>query len=165
MLKPIQEDDLAKAVGKFKTIFSPRPELASGKQKGETAPDYLALLQALQPEKKELKERFIVYVGSKIRSVDVGDVEAIYSENKSSFIITKEGRRYDVNYALDKLMTQLDDRQFFRTNRKIIVNIQAITEVNQFSKGKLKVNLKNPPGFDVFVSLERMTKFKKWLNR
>ena len=157
LLKPIQEDDLAKAVKKFKTIFK--------KEKTETAPDYLALLQALQPEQKELKERFIVYVGSKIRSVDVGDVEVIYSENKSTFILTKEGKRYDVNYALDKLIIVLDDRQFFRVNRKAILNISSIKEVHQFSKGKLKIDLKNSPGFDVFVSLERMTKFKKWLNR
>ena len=140
-------------------------KLFFSKKETELTPDFLELIQVLQPREKKLKERFIVYVGSKIRYVNVEEVEAIYSENKSSFIITKEGRRYDVNYALDKLLTQLDDRQFFRVNRKIIVNIQAITEVNQFSKGKLKVNLKNPPGFDVFVSLERMTKFKKWLNR
>ena len=155
LLKPIQKDDLSESISKFKKIFL---------QKEDLKIDYIQLLEALKPEKKQLKSRFMVQVGDKIRTINTADIELFYAENKTCFIITKEGKRYYVNYTLDKLSGLLSNESFFRINRKLIANINSIIETVPYSQSKLKVILKNTPGFDVFVPAERITAFKKWLN-
>jgi DNA-binding LytR/AlgR family response regulator len=157
LMKPIQEEELVRSLDKFRRYFN--------KDHGELVIDYAFLAKALQKEEETLKKRFMVQVGSKIRSVDVEDIHLFYAENKACFLITNEGKRYTINYTLEKLMPQLDSEQFFRLNRKIIVQITSIQEVYQFSKSRFKVTLKHSPGFDVFIPLERMGEFKRWMNK
>ncbi|MEN0004338.1 MAG: LytTR family DNA-binding domain-containing protein [Bacteroidota bacterium] len=157
LMKPLQAEDVSRALEKFDRLFHKRTE--------EEIPDYLTLLQALKPAKTDLKKRFLVQVGAKMRSVAIEEVHLFYAENKACFLITNEGRRYDINYTLEKLMQQLDETQFFRLNRKVIAHIQSIQEVYQFSKSRFRVTLTHSPGFDIFISLERMGAFKKWMNQ
>ena len=156
LMKPIQVPELAKTMAKFKRMFylADRP----------AALNYHALLTAINKSKSEFKKRFLVQIGKKIRSIDVGMIDLFYAENKACFLITNEGKKYDVNYTLEKLVSQLDQEQFFRLNRKIIVNIKSIEEVSQYSRTRYKVNLRRSPGFDVFIPTERIQEFKRWLN-
>lgn len=157
LMKPIQEEELERSLEKFYRLFS--------KTTNDSSADYSTLLKILQSQQKDFKQRFIIQVGAKIRSIDVEDIHLFYAQDKACFLITNSGKRYDINYTLENLMPQLDDKNFFKLNRKIIVNINSIQEVYQFSRSRYKVQVKHSPGFEVFVSSERMRAFKKWLNR
>jgi two-component system response regulator LytT len=156
LMKPVQEEELERSLKKFNRLFY--------KKKDPFLVDYAALLKALKSPQSALKKRFLIQVGSKIRSIDVENIHLFYAHNKACFLITNQGKRYDINYTLDKLISQLDSEQFFKLNRKIIVHIQSIEEVVQFSRSRYKVTLRYSPGFDVFISAERMSAFKQWLN-
>ncbi|MDT0540712.1 LytTR family DNA-binding domain-containing protein [Croceitalea sp. P059] len=156
LLKPIQQIELEKSLKKFEQIFR--------KSNTDFQVNYSKLIRDLEINRNNLKRRFLVQVGSKIRSIDINEIDLFYAENKSCFLVTRQQKIYDVNYTLEKLKNELDSEKFFRVNRKVIVKIEAIKEIHHFSKSRYKLELNNPLDFDVFISAERITDFKKWMN-
>ncbi|MCW3076366.1 MAG: response regulator transcription factor, partial [Bacteroidetes bacterium] len=61
------------------------------------------------------------------------------------------------------LSEQMDPKQFFRINRQFIVKLSAIENIHVYPKSKLQLDLQ-PAAGEVFVSLDKVTKFKDWLN-
>ena len=57
----------------------------------------------------------------------------------------------------------LNPRDFYRINRKFIVSNKSIDKIIKYSANKLKLTLKPPTDDEVFVSLEKYSDFKKWL--
>ncbi|MEM8526653.1 MAG: LytTR family DNA-binding domain-containing protein [Bacteroidota bacterium] len=156
LLKPVTMEGLIKAVEKYEKFYHTKPQ--------SSAVDY-EQLAALFQAKVKVKERFLVSVGSKIRTVETANIAYFFSEQGNTFLITTNGNIYDINYTLEKLMPTLDDDIFYRVNRKIIVHIQAIQEAYQFSKSKLRLELYPKAKFEVFVPLDRVVAFKKWMGR
>lgn len=155
LLKPVDYDELAAALDKFKTIRQPAgmPDLNS----------LLALLQ--KPRELDFRERFMVSLGTKIRSVEVRDVAYFFSEEKATFLVTKEGTSLPVEYSLDQVAGMLNPVQFFRVNRQFLVARAAIQTIHTYSAGKLKLDMLPAARHEVFVSLSRITEFKDWLGR
>lgn len=156
LMKPIKAIDLERSLEKFNRIFY--------KKNREPTINYSTLLRTLQTQTDELKKRFIVQVGAKIRSIDINDIHLFYAENRACFLFTNQGKRYDINYTLEKLMNQLDSAKFFRVNRKVIINIQAIKEIYKYSKNRYKLEIVHSLGFDIYIPSERISDFKKWIN-
>lgn len=156
LLKPIQLDDLQRGIEKFERIF----------QNTETTKlDYAPLMELLKKDQlSPLKKRFMVQAGAKIRSVDIPNIALFYAESKATFLVTKNGKRYDVSYTLEKLEAILDHAQFFRVNRKCILHIETIKEVYPFSKSRLRVEVYPKPSFEVYIPLDRIRSFKEWFN-
>lgn len=155
LLKPVDYDELAAALEKFKTIRQqpPLPDLNS----------LLALIQ--KPQEPAYKERFMVSLGTKIRSVEVTDIAYFFSEEKATFLVTKEGPSLPVDYSLDQVSGMLNPAFFFRVNRQFLVARPAIQTIHAYSAGKLKLDLLPASRHEVFVSLSRITEFKDWLGR
>lgn len=155
LLKPVDYEELAGALNKFKSLRS---------QPGQ--PDLSALLTLIQkPTDLAFKERFMVSLGTKIWSVEVGDVAYFFSEEKATFLVTKEGVSLPVEYSLDQLGSMLNPAQFFRVNRQFLAARRAIQTIHAYSAGKLKLELLPASRHEVFVSLSRIAEFKDWLGR
>jgi len=71
---------------------------------------------------------------------------------------------YIINEALSGLETKLNPKQFFKVNRKFIVNREAIETVVSFTNSRFKIELKNRNQAEIIVSRERSKTFKSWLN-
>lgn len=156
LLKPIQEEDLNKALEKYEALF-----LQSADQKL----DYKLLLELMKKKGDSFKKRFFVQVGDKMRYLNVEDIAMFYAENKACYVISHSGQRYYVNYTLEKLKLELNELTFHRLNRKVILNINTIEELVPYSKNKLLVKTKVDPGFQNFVSADNIKKLKNWMNR
>ncbi|WP_080059493.1 LytR/AlgR family response regulator transcription factor [Spirosoma aerolatum] len=155
LLKPVDYDELVNALDKFKTLRS----VAS-------SPDLTKLLQVVQQFRESpFKERFMVSIGTKIRSVETGEIAYFFSEEKATFLTTKEGQLLPLEYSLDQLTGMLNPSQFFRMNRQFLVARTAIQTIHVYSAGKLKVDLRPTPRQEVLVSLSRIADFKDWLGR
>lgn len=155
LLKPIDYDELAAALDKFKTIRQ-QPDLRD-------LNSLLALIQ--KPREPDFRERFMVSLGTKIRSVEVADVAYFFSEEKATFLITKEGVSLPVDYSLDQVAGMLNPAHFFRVNRQFLVARSAIHTIHAYSAGKLKLDLLPASRHEVFVSASRIAEFKDWLGR
>ncbi len=154
LLKPIRSRDLAESLNKFKSLRT------------STAIDFDNLLAQLQGKESAHKKRFLIQVGEKIKKVEVKEIAWFYVLEKAIYLKTFSGRSYPVEYTLDKLETMLNPADFFRINRKYIVNMEAISNMIAYSRGRVKLELTPPADdeMDTIVSIDRSADFKSWLN-
>lgn len=150
LLKPIQLEELEASLDKYQRWM----------ERKEPTVDYSLLIDAMRDQQKK---RFAVSVGDRVRSVPVEQIALFYAENKATFLLTSDGKRYDVPYTLERLTQLLPEDDFFRVNRKCIVRHDNVVEASRYSASKLKLQLHHAPGFDVFVSGERSRDFKGWM--
>lgn len=160
LLKPIDFVELTAAINKFKNLhwnseksLSSNPELVQH------------LLQGMN-QAKNYKKRFIVKYGDHIQFKLTDDTGYFYAEGKTVYLVLKENnRKYIIDHTLEELESQLlNPDQFFRINRKFIINIEAIKEVNPYFNSRLKVHLIKGSENDLIVSRDRVHEFKQWLN-
>lgn len=156
LLKPVKKEELEKAVSKFKTLTPAAPAVP--------AIDINKLLQSLQPAgATEYKKRFVVRYGEHIKTIDIEEVVYFYTEDKATFLCTKDARRFVVDFNLDTLDSILDPKIFFRINRQYIISIHSIAEMFAYSKSRVLIKLNPAAKHETIVSTERSADFKHWL--
>lgn len=155
LLKPIDQDDLTTAVIKYQ-------ERAPQKQAITLDFDDIKKL-LVNPIDREYKKRFSVKVGQHLKLINIDDIECFYSENKGTYLFTKEGRNYLLDTTLELLENELEPQTFFRINRKYFVNINAIKDMVSYTNSRLQIKLNNYNEQEVIVARERVKGFKLWL--
>jgi DNA-binding LytR/AlgR family response regulator len=154
LLKPLKKDDLKRAIDKYINLTSP-PQPTINIEK---------LLSSLQPQKATYKDRFAVKYGEHIKTIETPDAAYFYTENKVNFIVTKDAKRYIIDYNLDQLEELLDPKKFFRINRQFIIGFHSIADMFTYSKSRVLVKLNPPTKLETIVSTERSSAFKSWLD-
>ena len=157
LLKPIDTDELATALNKFKLV---RQVPTEALQKQDVSDQFVR-----QWNPPAYRDRFMISVGPKLRSIPTDSIAYFFFENKATYLMPQVGAPMSIDYSLDKLGQLLDPGQFFRINRSFLVAISAIQSVHTYSGSKLKVELNPIARQEVFVSVERVTEFKDWLGR
>lgn len=159
LLKPIDEDDLTRAINKARVIVeskSPYPnelnKLASDMKSGNKTVQF--------------KEKFIVNFRNQWLPVNVKDI-ACFCRDSLNYIYTFKGDYYSFDFnTLEEVEEVIDPAIFFRANRQFIVHIDAINSVKPLENQKLTIRLKEPNHkFEIDISREKAPAFKKWLNR
>lgn len=153
LLKPIKPNELAAALEKTRRLSN------------AAAPNYAPLLDMLrQQESGRYLRRMLIRFSNSIKLVDMSDAAYFYTKDKITFLVSRStGKRFPVDYPLDKLESLLDPTVFFRINRQFIINVAAIKEMHPYSKSRVKVVLEPGTDQDTIVSTERSAEFKKWL--
>lgn len=151
LLKPIDQTDLQEAFARLDR-FLPTPDHASLRQQYQQVPAY--------------KTRFLVKMGNHYQTKTVDDIAYLYADGKATYLVSKANqRRYILDYTIEALANEwLDPRQFFRINRKFLMNVDSIREVHSYVNGRLKILPSVPCDSDMIVSRERVGEFKAWLN-
>jgi DNA-binding LytR/AlgR family response regulator len=157
LMKPLNYEELVAAIEKFKRIHGEAGE--------EKTIGLEQLLQSMQKKEPEYKSRFLVSIGSRLKTIETEDIQYFFSADKITFLVTKENQRFPIDYSLDKMAVMLDPKQFFRINRQMTVKLDAITNIHVFSKGKIKLDLNPATKEDVFVSMDKVVEFKEWLGK
>ena len=80
-------------------------------------------------------------------------------------IVTKDGKKYLYDKSLEQMESKLNNDLFYRVNRKLMINIEAIEKIHRYSNSRLKLELKPTFVGDVIVSRDRVGDFKNWLDR
>ena len=112
--------------------------------------------------KKDYKQRFMVKVGNQYRSFNVADIAFFKSNEGLIYLFTHSGQSYPIEYSIDQLDTILNPIQFFRINRKFIVNLKEIDHIEPWFNGGLQIRLKD--GTSLEVSRRQSSKFKELLS-
>lgn len=153
LLKPVDEEELKFALDKFEK-----------QQQTKSSVDLNEIKKILSTNQQaEFKTRFSVKIGTSIKIIETAQIECFFSENKATFIHTKENRNYLIDFSLDKLEDQLDQTKFFRINRSQIIQIDSIKEITIYSNSRLKIILTTYAEQDMIVSREKVSDFKNWL--
>ena len=153
LLKPIAPDDLKTALDKFNVLHRQQANYSRLE----------SIISQLQPK---TKERFLIKIGEHYRSVQTLSIHCFFIMERNTFIQTDTGKTYPIDYSLDRIEQLVDPGQFFRINRNFIVNFSAIQDILIYSSGRLKIILNGwTEKEDILVSRERVTEFKKWMDR
>ncbi|MDA3928183.1 MAG: LytTR family DNA-binding domain-containing protein [Prolixibacteraceae bacterium] len=157
LLKPINKYDLIQSLEKFDQIHSVCET--------NKPIDYSNLIESIKTHHKLYQKRFMVVVGDQIKTVPCEEVAYFFAEGKYVFLVHKNKERYLVDFTLDKLVELLDPDRFFRVNRQVIVGFESIQSMQKWFTRRIKLHLLPESDNEVIVSVERLSDFKKWLNR
>ena len=160
LLKPVEEEDLKKAIDKCKSIVN---------KKSAASVDISELIKSLANPGSvayKYKQRFIVNIRNQWMPVPVKDI-AVFTKDVLNYIYLFNGDKYLVDVStLDEVEELVDPGQFYRANRQFIINIDAIQTVKSIENSKLLVKLKTPNDkFEIDMSREKTPVFKKWLDK
>lgn len=154
ILKPIDKDDLRVALNKFKQLA--RPAQSNLME---------SIASAMELLTKKYKTRFVVKVGEHLRSIETTDVLFFYSQEKTTFAQTADGRKHILDFSMEQVEDMMDPARFFRINRKYLVAAHAIQDMIAYTNSRLRLILKTSDDADVVVARERVQMFKEWLDR
>lgn len=150
LLKPIMEEDLHKAIDKFKS-FLPAESVRNVHE-----------IKSLIKEEKQKLSRILVKIGYNLKIVQTDEVSCFYSENKIVYLQTKE-RVFPTDFTLEELQEVLDSKCFFRVNRQFIINSNYIKNIHTSSYYKVEMDFQ--PAEEISVSRDRVKDFKDWLSK
>jgi len=156
LLKPIDPEELEKALCQYDKYHQ---------NKNKTV-DNSAIEQLLSTlTKKEYKERFLVKIGQQLTYLRVVDIAYFYSDEGLIFACQQNGKRHNLDYTLDQLADVINPADFFRINRKIITNLKSIKKIHTYFNSRLKLELAPATSLETIVSRDRVSDFKKWLDK
>ena len=153
LLKPIGRRELEASLEKYRRL----------QDKSSISQDMRSLIDSLQ--KPRYKKRFMVTYGQRMKSVHTEEVAYFYAHEKMVFMLTFEGQQFVIDQTINDLENLLNPEQFFRINRKFVINIDAIEQMHAYSKSRVKLDLKPKNQIEAVVSVDRSAVFKAWLNR
>jgi DNA-binding LytR/AlgR family response regulator len=155
ILKPVDKDEFAQAIGKFQTM----------KHKHDSQDVMANIQEAVRMLTKKYKTRFVIKVGEHLRTIELKNVLYFYSQEKTTFCSTDDGRNHILDYTLEELEEMVDPAVFFRINRKYLVSSHSFNDIIHYTNSRLKLVLKNSSDGDVVVAREKVQEFKSWLDR
>jgi len=154
LLKPINKEELCQSILKYKQWDTEKNVYV----------DPVELRKLLLPNQPAYRDRFLVTVGEKLKSIHVDDIAYFFSTSGITFVVMNSKSQYSVDMSLDTIKEQLNPEFFFRINRQYFVRLSAIANVIIYPKSRLKVVLNPSTDETIFVSLEKVPDFKRWMD-
>ncbi len=152
LLKPLDPDDLKRALNKYRHWVGSDP-----------SSNIQTILKELVNPIKTHKQRFVIKIGDQLRIVKLEEVSFFVSFGKDAFLQTNGGRQLPIDESLDRLESQLPGGEFFRINRNYLIRLEAISDMRSYSGTRLKLELHDCDDQDILVSRDKTSHFKKWL--
>ncbi|MET3026144.1 LytTR family DNA-binding domain-containing protein [Flavobacterium sp. UW10123] len=154
LMKPIEKSELEFALTKFKSL-----------NKNEASVTNIAGILKELIQKPVFRMRFLVTYRDGYKSVDVSDIDFIYSEFKTSNLFLKSGVIISIPQTMEELEQELNPNIFFRANRQFFIRAESIKSIANYFNAKLKIQLKLDPEREVIISREKTPFFKQWMDR
>lgn len=107
--------------------------------------------------------RFIGKINNQLVYIKENDIAFIAIKHGIVWATDRNNRTVPIDNTLDEAEKLLDSLAFFRINRKVIVNIDAIAKITTYSNSRLEIRLTPDHDENHIVSRERVGLFKKWL--
>lgn len=156
LLKPIDDDELRKAIDKYK-MLNATPKVDMKK--------LLAYFNNQSADKNKNLKRIMLTYGQKQMALNIEDIAYFMADGRYLYAISRDGKKYFSEYTLSRLEEELDTQNFFRLNRQFIVSFDSVDYFIKYSKSRVKVKLTPDLGEDVIISSEKVKEFKAWLVR
>ena len=153
LLKPIQKEEVQKALEKFTRTKS-----------GYSQDQLLHLNQLIRQLKQPIKVSpvFISYSKDQMIPVPADSVVCFYTSNQVVFAMT-ESREFVMNETLEEIEGRLPGDIFFRANRQFIIQKRFVANAEIFFNNRLVVHLQLKTSEKIIISREKSALFKDWL--
>ncbi len=155
LLKPIDETELHQSLEKYKQLYS--------KTQTDFSYKILKLVQDMNAVK--YKERLLIKRGQQLSYLKTESTAYCFADGKLCYAVDFNGTKYLLENNLSQLEEQLQPDNFYRINRHLLINIEAVKKVHTWLGGRLKVEMPFATTAETVVSRERVNGFKEWLGR
>ena len=155
LLKPIDEDELAKSLTQFEV-----------QSQIESSPNVQmeGLLNLIKTKNKTYKTTYLVNLRDQLIPIKIENIAYLYIDTGIVKGITKENKAYTLDKKIEDLENELDPAYFYRVNRQFIVHKEAIANIKYYFNGKLILNVSPIFNEQIVVSKAKSTAFKRWVN-
>jgi len=150
LLKPIRQNKLEAALKKYDALSR------------YFASHFQQMMQGHQLKEK-YKKRFLVKRGTDYITIKCDDIACFYATHKLVCLLDCNNQKFILDKSLADIEKEVDPSQFYRVNRKYLVNITAIKKIKAFTKSKLQLLLEPPASEDIVISQENVAAFKNWM--
>lgn len=155
LLKPIDEIELQQSLQKHQQLYT---------KTGDNFSDKLVkILQDINAVK--YKERLLIKRGQQLSYLKTDNTAYCYADGKLCYAVDFEAKKYLLESNLSELEEQLQPANFFRINRHLLVNIEAVKKVPTWLGGRVKLEILPTTTAETVVSRERVNGFKEWLGK
>lgn len=155
LLKPIDEIELQQSLQKHQQLYT---------KTGDNFSDKLVkILQDINAVK--YKERLLIKRGQQLSYLKTDNTAYCYADGKLCYAVDFEAKKYLLESNLSELEEQLKPANFFRINRHLLVNIEAVKKVPTWLGGRVKLEILPTTTAETVVSRERVNGFKEWLGK
>ncbi len=155
LLKPVDEDELAKALTQFE-VQSQLDSSPNVQMEG--------LLNLIKANSKTYKTTYLVSLRDQLIPIKTSSLAYLYIDTGIIKGITKDNKSYTIDKKMEDIENELDPAYFYRVNRQFIVHKDAIENIKYYFNGKLILNVLPIFKEQVVVSKAKSTAFKKWIN-
>jgi DNA-binding LytR/AlgR family response regulator len=154
LLKPIDEKELEEAIEKYRAIYNKKEGFSEKIRK---------LVQEMNGSR--YKERLLIKKGQQLSYLKIELTAYCFADGKLCYAVDFNSNKYLLESNLSQLEEQLQPNKFYRINRHLLINIEAINQVHTWLGGRLKLELLPSTHADTVVSRERVNGFKEWLGK
>lgn len=151
LLKPINEDDLRRAIDKWQRLTSA--------DRNEYTQRVAATAQSQAPN----QQVFLVHFRDKIIPLQSEDIAFFHTSEERVSAYCFDGSRYIVDLTLESLHNRLSPQQFFRANRQFIISRKAVKDISVWFGSRLSINLTLETPEKIIIPKARVHEFKGWL--
>jgi hypothetical protein len=110
------------------------------------------------------KKRILTYLRNELLTIPIETIAYIYVESTITYVICFDGKMSTSNSSLDELHASLNEFNFYRANRQVIIAVQAIQKIIKYGNNQLKIVIQPETNIDVVISKNKAAEFKQWLN-
>lgn len=150
LLKPIDEGELRRAIGKVLRFVPVRED------------DGRSIYGALACDSSH-RHCFLVRTPRGGRRVHVSMVRYIVSEGKTTYIHLLDASSYTVDLTLADIAVQLNPARFMRVNRKYILPLEQVKGMERLPNGRVSLLLYGDDAPSVIVSREMRKRVVEWM--
>ncbi|MDB4656134.1 LytTR family DNA-binding domain-containing protein [Flavobacteriales bacterium] len=147
ILKPFRQSDIEEALAKFESLkfrFAPEKE---------------------QSQNYKLAQTFLVHYREQTIPVAVDQIALVFINQGITYLFNQKGDSYHISKTMDEMEQALPAEQFYRVNRQMILNRNAVKEVEPYFNRKVIVKLNVDLKEQVVVSRLKVSPFMKWLGQ
>jgi two-component system LytT family response regulator len=157
LLKPIDKEQLQRALDKYKKYYSPSG--MADEQLKEL------LLSISNPAQKKYKERFLAHYKAGIVPLTESKV-SYFVKDTLIYLVTTENEKLVTDYnTIDEIEEVINPDKFFRANRQTIIHLDEVDTYKKHDTGKIEVHLKCDKNLRVDVSREKANEFVNWVDK
>lgn len=154
LLKPINAQELADALTKFKKIHAKFDN-----------PEFMARFRSFfgkYPDIEKYKERLPVHEGKAVVLVNTDDILYFQKTGELISLVSTKHNEYLTDYrSLEEVSELLDPAIFYRANRQFLIHTRHLERYQSDAQGRILLYFAQPGQPEIAVSKDRAADFKK----
>lgn len=150
LLKPIKEEDLKRALEKFKKL---------------TRHDILKYLSNMThiTNIQKYKDKILIPFMDKLQPVNLNEISCFYTTEKKTRIFLRNGKSYPYSSSLEQIESSLNPADFIRANKQFIISRNSVKNITIWFDSRLLITLDIEPPERIYVSKNKAAEFKAWM--